>query len=287
MPVVAGALARGLEEPPAQERNVARAQAIVILAGGAYRSAPEWGGETVNSITLGRVHYGAALARRTQLPILITGGINGPGDATEAELMRRALEQVYGLRVRWVETRQPHHRGERRAVGRAAQGRRGPARAAGHRRRAHAARAPRVRTRRPRGHPRADHATGARAKVRGSSATTYPTPNRCAARATYCASGWPTRCIVCANDTAVKDAEERPMNTKKVLTAAEVATMAAAAAEEATRNRWAVTIAIVDDGGHLLHLQRLTAPRRSRATSPPRRHAPRPWAGARRACTRR
>ena len=47
------------------------------------------------------------------------------------------------------------------------------------------------------------------------------------------------------------------MNTKKVLTAAEVATMAAAAAEEATRNRWAVTIAIVDDGGHLLHLQRL------------------------------
>ena len=47
------------------------------------------------------------------------------------------------------------------------------------------------------------------------------------------------------------------MNTKQVLTAADVATMAAAAAEEATKNGWAVTIAIVDDGGHLLHLQRL------------------------------
>ena len=104
MPVVAWALARGLEEPPLQERNLARAQAIVILAGGAFRNAPEWGGETVNTITLARVHYGAALARRTRLPILITGGINGPGDATEAELMRRALEQVYDLRVRWVET---------------------------------------------------------------------------------------------------------------------------------------------------------------------------------------
>ena len=47
------------------------------------------------------------------------------------------------------------------------------------------------------------------------------------------------------------------MNTKNVLTAAEVAKMAAAAADEALRNRWAVTIAIVDDGGHLLHQQRL------------------------------
>ncbi len=33
--------------------------------------------------------------------------------------------------------------------------------------------------------------------------------------------------------------------------------MAAAAEAEATRNNWAVTIAIVDDGGHLLWLQRL------------------------------
>ena len=33
--------------------------------------------------------------------------------------------------------------------------------------------------------------------------------------------------------------------------------MASAAAAEAGKNGWAVTIAIVDDGGHLLHLQRL------------------------------
>ena len=104
MPVVAGALAHGLEEPPLQENQVGRAQAIVILAGGAWRAAPEWGGETMNTFTLGRVHYGAALARRTKLPILVTGGITGTGVATEAELMRRALEQVYDLRVRWVET---------------------------------------------------------------------------------------------------------------------------------------------------------------------------------------
>ena len=33
--------------------------------------------------------------------------------------------------------------------------------------------------------------------------------------------------------------------------------MAAGAEAEAIKNGWAVTIAIVDDGGHLLHLQRL------------------------------
>lgn len=47
------------------------------------------------------------------------------------------------------------------------------------------------------------------------------------------------------------------MNSKPVLGAAEVKTVAAAAEAEALRNQWAVSIAIVDDGGHLLWLQRL------------------------------
>jgi uncharacterized protein GlcG (DUF336 family) len=47
------------------------------------------------------------------------------------------------------------------------------------------------------------------------------------------------------------------MNSKPVLGAAEVKTIAAAAEAEALRNQWAVSIAIVDDGGHLLWLQRL------------------------------
>jgi glc operon protein GlcG len=47
------------------------------------------------------------------------------------------------------------------------------------------------------------------------------------------------------------------MQTKPTLEAADVNRMAAAAAAEALANHWAVTIAIVDDGGHLLWLQRL------------------------------
>jgi glc operon protein GlcG len=47
------------------------------------------------------------------------------------------------------------------------------------------------------------------------------------------------------------------MHTKSVLTLSDVRAMAVAAEAEALTNQWAVTIAIVDDGGHLLWLQRL------------------------------
>lgn len=47
------------------------------------------------------------------------------------------------------------------------------------------------------------------------------------------------------------------MKTKSVLELADVKLIAAAAEAEAIKNQWAVTIAIVDDGGHLLWLQRL------------------------------
>ena len=47
------------------------------------------------------------------------------------------------------------------------------------------------------------------------------------------------------------------MNTKPCLSLEDVKRIAAAAEAEALRNAWAVVIAIVDDGGHLLWLQRL------------------------------
>ena len=47
------------------------------------------------------------------------------------------------------------------------------------------------------------------------------------------------------------------MISKSVLTLHDVKAIAIAAEAEALRNAWAVTIAIVDDGGHLLWLQRL------------------------------
>jgi uncharacterized protein GlcG (DUF336 family) len=47
------------------------------------------------------------------------------------------------------------------------------------------------------------------------------------------------------------------MQSKAVLTLSDVRRIAQAAEAEALANQWPVTIAIVDDGGHLLWLQRL------------------------------
>ena len=63
------------------------------------------------------------------------------------------------------------------------------------------------------------------------------------------------------------------MKSKVTLEFADVKTIAAAAEAEAVRNGWAVTIAIVDDGGHLLHLQRLDdAPPVSSHIAPAKAH---------------
>ncbi|TLX52977.1 hypothetical protein DN824_00650 [Stutzerimonas nosocomialis] len=47
------------------------------------------------------------------------------------------------------------------------------------------------------------------------------------------------------------------MQSKAVLTQTEVGQILAAARAEAQNNQWAVTIAVVDDGGHPLALERL------------------------------
>jgi len=46
------------------------------------------------------------------------------------------------------------------------------------------------------------------------------------------------------------------MDSKPILTLADAKCIAAAAHAEAIRNEWKVTIAVVDDGGHLLYLER-------------------------------
>lgn len=55
--------------------------------------------------------------------------------------------------------------------------------------------------------------------------------------------------------TTVAGAAE--LATKKALTLAVAKEIAAAAEAEAVKNKWNVVIAILDDGGHLLYLQRM------------------------------
>jgi uncharacterized protein GlcG (DUF336 family) len=63
------------------------------------------------------------------------------------------------------------------------------------------------------------------------------------------------------------------MNQKSYLELSDVNAMLAAAQDEALKNNWAVTIAIVDDGGHLLGLRRLDgAPAISAHIAPAKAH---------------
>lgn len=105
LPVSAGWLTtlavRGVAVPDAAALR--GAQAIVILAGG-KREAAEYGGWTVNDMSLTRLRYGVRLARDTGLPVLVSGGavFRGP---PEAELMRDAMQRDFGMAPRWVENR--------------------------------------------------------------------------------------------------------------------------------------------------------------------------------------
>jgi uncharacterized SAM-binding protein YcdF (DUF218 family) len=98
-PVVSGALA-GLAEhyPPLDLRSTAGAQAIVILGGGGQRAfAPEYGGPAADPYLLERLSYGAYIARKTGLPILVTGF------RIEASAMRDTLLRNFDMSARWVD----------------------------------------------------------------------------------------------------------------------------------------------------------------------------------------
>jgi len=104
-PIVAWLLARPFDAPAFDPASAHGAQAVVILSGGLRRDAPEYGGDTLGRLTAERVRYGARVARATGLPVLVTGGAPRDTATTEAGVMRDALEQEYGVPVRWVEDR--------------------------------------------------------------------------------------------------------------------------------------------------------------------------------------
>ena len=102
LPLVANRLDAAAQRYPALDLSLPLpAEAIVILGGGRVRhGATEYEGEpAVGGEALERVAYGAFLAHRTGLPVLVTG------QPAETRAMRATLARVFGVETRWVEDR--------------------------------------------------------------------------------------------------------------------------------------------------------------------------------------
>jgi uncharacterized SAM-binding protein YcdF (DUF218 family) len=100
-PQVAALLMRPLQIETAktpEEIRASGAQAIVVTLAGRIRPAREFGAaETLSPLSMQRLRYGAWLARRTGLPIAVTGGALEDEATPLALLAAQALESEYGL----------------------------------------------------------------------------------------------------------------------------------------------------------------------------------------------
>ena len=103
-PWVGGLLLKTLEiSRPISADAISKADAIIILGGGRRIGAIEYGGDTLNGISLERLRYAAHLHRSSGLPILVTGGKPGGGTLAEGRIMQQVLLSEYGIASRWVE----------------------------------------------------------------------------------------------------------------------------------------------------------------------------------------
>jgi uncharacterized SAM-binding protein YcdF (DUF218 family) len=107
-PIVAGRLNALVQTiPPLSDAAVrsSSAQVIVVLSGGLHYSSPEFGGMTVDDVTLERLRYAARLQRLTGLPLLVSGGRPPGASVTLAGAMKDSLEQDFGITNVMIEDR--------------------------------------------------------------------------------------------------------------------------------------------------------------------------------------
>jgi uncharacterized SAM-binding protein YcdF (DUF218 family) len=118
LPVVSGFLHGGLESIYSTEESSAgmsgagisdqapeHVQAIVVLGAGRHYRAEEYGGgDTLSHSALWRLRYGAALAKRWSLPMIVSGGrvrsFDGP---SEAQIAADFLHNELGVSIVWLE----------------------------------------------------------------------------------------------------------------------------------------------------------------------------------------
>lgn len=106
LPMVAIQLQCSLQgPPPTGELDVGDAQAIVVLGADGNSFAPEYGGTSVGPLTLERLRYGALLAKKSGLPLLVSAGVMRANEPSLASTMADTLARDFGVTARWREER--------------------------------------------------------------------------------------------------------------------------------------------------------------------------------------
>ncbi|MCG8426416.1 MAG: YdcF family protein, partial [Chromatiales bacterium] len=102
---LAGELEQQVAPIDSQAPEIRQAQAILVLGGGRYTNAPEYGSDTVGPMLLERLRFAARLSRETGLPIIPSGGSDPRKGQPEADLAKQVLEQSFQAPVVAVENR--------------------------------------------------------------------------------------------------------------------------------------------------------------------------------------
>jgi uncharacterized SAM-binding protein YcdF (DUF218 family) len=108
MPLTARNLLSGLQSHPAiQLSDLNKGEtgaAIVILGAGRYSSAPEYGfRDEISRLSLERLRYGANIAERLELPILLSGGNRNAEATSEAVIMNQLMVSVFKINTQYLE----------------------------------------------------------------------------------------------------------------------------------------------------------------------------------------
>ena len=108
MPIVARQLLINLQQYPAlQMTELTKGPsdaAIVILGGGRYSAAPEYGyRDEISPHTLTRLRYGAVLAKKLELPIVLSGGRRNANATSEAVIMNQVMVNVFNMNPKYLE----------------------------------------------------------------------------------------------------------------------------------------------------------------------------------------
>lgn len=107
MPSVKVLLYQGLERYAPVDLTASMTQespprAIVVLSGGLIKDAPEYGRSVAGSSSIKRILYAAELHHQSGLPVLLTGGVPGDAEMSEAEAMAHILAR-FNIWPRWLE----------------------------------------------------------------------------------------------------------------------------------------------------------------------------------------